>query len=62
MEKLTSIFGLPILSGVFVLIVGGALGVIFTLAGNTGTIIIGLAIVILAPIIAAAFLKRNEAG
>ena len=62
MEKLTSIFGLPILSGVFVLIVGGALGVIFTLAGNLGTIIIGLAIVILAPIIAAAFLKRNEAG
>lgn len=40
------------MAGIFVLVVGGGLGVIFTLAGIMGTIIIGLAIVILSPIIA----------
>ena len=62
MDKLSSILGLPILSGVFVLIVGGGLGVIFTLAGNNGTIGIGLGIVVLSPIVAAAILKRNGEG
>ena len=40
------------MAGIFVLVVGGGLGAIFTIAGITGTIIIGLAIVILSPIVA----------
>ena len=52
MDRIPSSLLLPLMSGIFVLVVGGGLGVIFTLAGIMGTIIIGLAIVILSPIIA----------
>ena len=52
MDRIPSSLLLPIMAGIFVLVVGGGLGVIFTLAGIMGTIIIGLAIVILSPIIA----------
>ncbi len=52
MDRIPSSILLPLMAGIFVLIVGGGLGVIFTLAGIMGTIIIGLAIVILSPIIA----------
>ena len=62
MYKLSPILGLPILAGVFVLIVAGGLGTIFSVVGNSGTIGIGLGIVVLAPIVAAAILKRNEEG
>lgn len=50
------------MAGIFVLVVGGGLGVIFTLAGIMGTIIIGLAIVILSPIIAFWLAKGQRAG
>lgn len=62
MYKLSPILGLPILAGIFVLIVAGGLGTIFSVVGNSGTIGIGLGIVVLAPIVAAAILKRNEEG
>lgn len=52
MDRIPSSLLLPLMAGIFVLVVGGGLGVIFTLAGIMGTIIIGLAIVILSPIIA----------
>ncbi len=52
MDRIPSSILLPLMAGIFVLVVGGGLGVIFTLAGIMGTIIIGLAIVILSPIIA----------
>lgn len=52
MDRIPSSLLLPLMAGIFVLVVGGGLGVIFTLAGIMGTIIIGLAIVILSPIVA----------
>lgn len=52
MDRIPSSLLLPLMAGIFVLVIGGGLGVIFTLAGIMGTIIIGLAIVVLSPIIA----------
>ena len=62
MYKLSAILGLPLLGVAFVLIIGGGLGTIFSVVGNSGTIGIGMGIVVLAPIVAAAILKRNEEG
>ena len=47
------------MAGIFVLVVGGGLGTIFTLAGVNGTIIIGLAIVILSPIVAGLLARKR---
>ena len=52
MDRIPSSLLLPLMAGIFVLVVGGGLGAIFTIAGIMGTIIIGLAIVVLSPIIA----------
>lgn len=62
MDRIPSSLLLPIMAGLFVLIVGGGLGVIFTIAGIMGTIIIGLAIVVLSPIIAFWLAKGQRAG
>ncbi len=58
MDRLASVIILPIFGGLFVLVVGGALGTIFSVAGNHATIGIGLAIVVLAPIVGAMMIKR----
>ncbi|MFQ5933395.1 MAG: hypothetical protein ACE5KI_01980 [Dehalococcoidia bacterium] len=60
MEKLLSIIGVPILGGVFVLIVAGGLGTIFSALGNEATIGIGLGIVIASPIVAGWLLSRRN--
>lgn len=62
MDRIPSSLLLPIMAGLFVLIVGGGLGVIFTIAGIMGTIIIGLAIVVLSPIIAFWLAKGQRTG
>ena len=58
MDGVPSILLLPIMGGVFVLVVAGLLGTIFTLVGSIGTIIIGLAIVLLSPMVAGVLIKR----
>jgi hypothetical protein len=58
MDRVPSILLLPIMGGVFVLVVAGLLGTIFTLVGSIGTIIIGLAIVLLSPMVAGVLIKR----
>ena len=58
MDRLPSVLFLPIFGGLFVLVVGGALGTIFSVVGNEATMGIGLAIVVLAPIVGAMMIKR----
>ncbi|MEE9247116.1 MAG: hypothetical protein V3U79_00255 [Dehalococcoidia bacterium] len=58
MDRVPSILLLPIMGGVFVLVVAGLLGTIFTLVGTWGTIVIGLAIVLLSPIVAGTLIRR----
>ncbi|MFQ5875413.1 MAG: hypothetical protein ACE5JL_16660 [Dehalococcoidia bacterium] len=62
MERFPSILGLPILGGVFVLVVGGVLGIIFSAVGGEATIGIGLAIVVISPIIAGMLVKRKDSS
>ena len=70
MERIPASILLPLMAGLFVLVVGGGLGVIFTVAGEwtlfnigkepiTGTIIIGLIIVVLSPVVAGLLVKRR---
>ena len=58
------------MAGIFVLVVGGGLGVIFTVSSSwhlfnvgsepiDGTIVIGLAIVVLAPIVAGLLVRKR---
>ncbi|MCH9037706.1 MAG: hypothetical protein IH860_10390, partial [Chloroflexi bacterium] len=49
---------LPIMGGVFVLVVAGLLGTVFTLVGTLGTIIIGMSIVLLSPMVAGVLIRR----
>ncbi|MEE9199625.1 MAG: hypothetical protein V3U26_07520 [Dehalococcoidia bacterium] len=58
MERMPSILLLPILGGLFVLVVAGGLGVIFSVLGDEATIGIGLAIVAVAPIIGSLLVRR----
>ena len=58
MDRVPSILLLPIMAGLFVLVVAGLLGTVFTLVGTIGTIIIGLAIVLLSPMVAGVLIKR----
>ncbi len=58
MDRVPSILLLPMMGGLFVLVVGGLLGTVFTLVGTIGTIIIGLAIVLLSPMVAGVLIKR----
>ena len=46
------------MAGLFVLVVAGLLGTVFTLVGTIGTMIIGLAIVLLSPMVAGVLIKR----
>jgi len=62
MDRIPSSLLLPLMAGIFVLVVGGGLGVIFTLAGIMGTIIIGLAIVVLSPLIAFWLARGQHTG
>lgn len=62
MDRLPSILVLPLLGGIFVLVVGGLLGTIFSAVGNAGTIGIGLAIVLVAPIVGGMLAKRRPPG
>ena len=70
MDRIPASILLPLMAGIFVLVVGGGLGVIFTVAGEwtlfnvgkepiTGTIIIGLIIVVLSPVVAGLLVKRR---
>ena len=58
MNRLPSSLTLPLMAGLFVLVVGGLLGVIFSVVGELGTVIVGLSIVFLSPIVAGALVKR----
>ncbi len=58
MDRVPSILLLPIMGGVFVLVVAGLLGTLFTLVGVWGTIVIGLAIVLFSPIVAEVLIRR----
>ena len=58
MDHVPSILLLPIMAGLFVLVVAGLLGTVFTLVGTIGTMIIGLAIVLLSPMVAGVLIKR----
>ena len=58
MDRLPSNLTLPIMACLFVLIFGGSLGVIFSVTGHIGTMIIGLAIVFVSPIICGILAKR----
>ena len=60
MDRIPSSILLPLMAGIFVLIVGGGLGVVFTLAGENGTIIIGLAIVVLSPVVAGLLVRKRS--
>lgn len=73
MDRIPSSLLLPLMAGIFVLIVGGGLGVIFTVAGEwtlfsvgkehiTGTILIGLIIVVLAPIVGGLIYGKRGSG
>ncbi len=70
MDRIPSSIWLPIMAGIFVLVVGGGLGVIFTVSSSwhlfnvgsepiDGTIVIGLAIVVLAPIVAGLLVRKR---
>lgn len=58
MDRVPSILLLPIMGGVFVLVVAGLLGTVFTLVGTLGTIIIGMSIVLLSPMVAGVLIRR----
>ncbi|MCH7997160.1 MAG: hypothetical protein IIB11_05225 [Chloroflexi bacterium] len=58
MDRVPSILLLPIMGGLFVLVVAGLLGTVFTLVGTLGTIIIGLSIVLLSPMVAGVLIRR----
>ena len=58
MDRVPSILLLPIMGGVFVLVVVGLLGTVFTLVGTLGTIIIGMSIVLLSPMVAGVLIRR----
>ena len=58
MDRIPSILLLPIMGGVFVLVVAGLLGTVFTLVGTLGTIIIGRSIVLLSPMVAGVLIRR----
>ncbi|MCH8088830.1 MAG: hypothetical protein IH955_02310 [Chloroflexi bacterium] len=58
MDRIPSILLLPIMGGVFVLVVAGLLGTVFTLVGTLGTIIIGMSIVLLSPMVAGVLIRR----